>query len=49
MKTRLQRPDLVVPYIKVPFRYRAIPYLVAGVIIVATVIAMVVINMKGVQ
>lgn len=46
-KDTLKRPDLVVPYVKIPFRYRALPYLIFGGIIVITVIVIVLISVKG--
>ena len=46
-KDTLKRPDLVVPYVKVPFRYRALPYLIFGGIIAITIITIVAISVKG--
>lgn len=46
-KRNIQRPDFIVPYVKVPFRYRALPYLIFGGIIAITIITIVVISVKG--
>lgn len=43
------RPDLIVPYRKVPLRDRLYPYLLYGSIILATVIIVIMISMKGVR
>lgn len=46
-KRNIQRPDLIVPYIKAPLRNRATPYLIFGGIIAITIITIVVISVKG--
>lgn len=44
---KMSRPDLVVPYQKLPLRDKLYPYILTTAIVLATVVAVIMASMKG--